>query len=76
MPVDVKTAAGWGEKVVSQRAKEHTSIPSQLEHAPFVRPRTPISSEMTSTQQVKAVMLKGERPAVQILLAHPSLTKE
>lgn len=55
------TTAGWGEKTVSHRAKKQMSTPSQPEDAPFARPRTPITPEMTSTQQVKVVTLKGKR---------------
>jgi len=61
MHVAIETTAGWGEKVVSHRAEEHTSIPSQSEDATFVRPWALVSPEMRSTQQVKLVMLKGER---------------
>lgn len=57
----IETTAGWGEKAVSHRAKEHTSIPSQPEDAPFVKLQTPITPETGSTQQVKAVTLKRER---------------
>lgn len=60
MHVGIQTTAGWGEKVVSHRAKEHTSIPSQPEDAPFVRPQMPVPPEMISMQQVKVVTLKGE----------------
>lgn len=61
MHVGIDSTAGWGEKVVSHRAKDHVTIPSQSKDVPFVRSWTSITPKITSMQQVKAVMLKGER---------------